>query len=643
MKREKVCWLALLGILALLLLTGVLPEDLHAQQSGAQPSEAAKGAFSYTNGPSIFKAYAYPKVPTPTLSNTPQLNQLIQNNKLELSLDSAIGLALQNNLDIAISRYQLPIARLDILRTKSGGAARGVTGSVISNALYAGAIGAGISSVSGGGGTGGGGFSGGGVVSTSSVGCCDPVAGFSLGWNNNQTPLNFSTLLGVPVEGSHTAAYSTFFGKGFLTGTSFVTSINGTRSSTTSTNSLFNPSIPTSMTVGLNQHLLNGFGRRANAVFIRIARNDLNVADSVFRQQVITTVAQLLNAYYTLLADRDQVRVAQSAVTYSQKLVDDDRKQVQIGTLAPLDVVQAESALASAQQSLIVAQTTYMQQQEVIKTMISKRVTPVLAGVEIDATNTLPEPKPNDIPPLAQALTEAIKNRPELQQDELNLRNQDYTIQSNRNGLLPTLDAFATYQTNGLSGLQVVRDQAGNIIGTMPGGVGDSLSQVFGGRYPSYSFGLTLRIPIRNRNQQANAAQAVVELHRMQTSLQRDKNVIEQDVRNAEIAVTQAKAQIAAAAKASDYAQQALDAEIKKLRLGVSTTLNVILLQRDLITAEGNLARARQAYAQALVQFHQATGTTLDAHNIVLSNPETGEYSRQTNIPGAIAHPIGQP
>jgi outer membrane protein len=642
MRMERVNRFIALAVLVFSLAVIALPGELYAQQTGAQqPSQ--KGAFSYTDGPSIFKAYSYPYVPPPSLANTPQLNQLIMNNKLELSLDSAIELALQNNLDIAVSRYQLPLARLDILRAKSGGATRGVQGAVISNALYAGAIGAGISGVSGTGGTGGGGFAGGGVVSTSSVGCCDPVTGFSFGWNNNQTPLNFSTLLGVPVEGSHTGTYSTFFAKGFLTGTSFVTSVNGSRSSTTSTSSLFNPSVPTSLTFGFNQHLLNGFGRRANGVFIRIARNDLNVADSVFRQQVITTVAQLLNAYYILLADRDQVRVAQSAVDYSQKLVEDDKKQVQIGTLAPLDVVQAESELASDQQQLIVARTSYLQQAEMIKTMISKRVTPVLAGVEVEPTNNLPEPSPGDIPPLEQALAEALKNRPEIHLDDLNLQNQHYTIQSNRNGLLPTLDAFATYQSNGLSGLQILRDPAGQFIGTAPGGLGDSLSQVFGGKYPSYSFGLTLRIPIRNRNQQANAAQAVVELHRMETSMQRDKNTIEQDVRNAEIAVTQAKAQIDAALKARDYAQQALDAEIKKLRLGVSTTLNVILLQRDLIQAEGNLARARQAYAQALVQFHQATGTILDAHNIVLTNPEQGQYGRQPNIPGTPTHSVGTP
>ena len=629
MKREKLYRLAGFAILGVLLPALVVPGQLQAQQAGRQQPTPATNTFSYEGGSSIFKAYSYPYVPPPSLTNSPQINQLIQGNKLELSVNNVLELALENNLNIAVARYQLPLARLDILRAKSGGAARGVQGAVISNALFTGALGVGVSGVGGVSGGGGGGFSGGGVTSTSFIGPGDPVTGVSFGLNYGQTPLNFATVYGISVLGSHTSNYTTFFGKGFFTGTSFLAAVSGDRSSTTSTTSLFNPSIPTTLTVGLNQHLLRGFGRRSNAVFIRIARNDLNVANSVFRQQVITTVAEVLNAYYVLLADRDQVRVAQSAVDYSQKLVTDDKKQVQIGTLAPLDVVQAESELATDQQNLIVAQTTYLQQQEVLKTMIAKRVTPTLASLAIEPTDTLPEPKPGDVPPLDEALKLALTNRPEIRQDELNLRNQYYTIQSNRNGLLPTLDAFATYQSNGLAGIPFI-----GIPGTAPGGLGDSLYQVFSGKYPSYSVGLTFSIPIHNRAQQANAAQALVEEHEMQTSLQLQKNQVEQDVRNAEIAVTQAKAQINAAIKARVYAQEALNAEIKKLRQGVSTTLNVILMQRNLVTAEGNEAKARQTYAQSLVQLGQATGTILDMHHIVMANSQSGQYIRQPNIPG---------
>ncbi len=628
------------GFLFMLTLPGVLtisitPALLRAQQSGSRQPVEVKQSFSYENGTSMIRAYSYPQVRPQSLANSTKLQDLIQNGKLVLSVEDAVELALENNLDIGVARYQLPLAELDVLRANSGGAARGIQGAFVSNALFAGAIGAGISGFTGSSGVSAGGFSGGGgAINAGFVGCCDPVAGFSAGWNSASSPLNFTELVGIPVEGTHTATYATFIGEGFQTGTSMSLSIAGQRQSTTSVNSLFNPAVPMQMTIGINQHLLKGYGRRANAVFIRIAKNDLHVADSVFRQQVMTILAQVLNAYYTLLADRDQVRVGEAAVSYSQKLVNDDKIQAQIGTLARLDVIQAESELATDQQNLIVAQTTYLQQAETLKTMLSKRVGTDLANIPIETTDNLPDPAPGDQPPLQQALELAYKSRPEVEQADLNLRNQDYTIQSNRSGLLPTLDAFATYAPAGLSGIRVLRNAQGQVIGTVPGGFTDSFGNLFSGAYPNYSAGLTLSIPLRNRAQQANAAQALVERHQMEMSLQRQKNQIAQDVRNAEIAVTQAKAQIDAAIKAREYAQEALEAERKKLQVGASTTLNVILLQRGLVTAQGNEAKAHQAYAQAIVQLQQAMGTILDAHRVTLADAKSGQYSRVPNIPG---------
>jgi len=606
------------------------------QQADTQQPAAKTSGFSYESGTSLLKAYAYPQVPSESLRNSPQLYDLIRDGKLELSLEDALALALQNNLDIAVGRFELPLAQLDVLRAKSGGAARGVQGAVISNALFTGAIGTGISGFTGSSSATAGAFSGSGsAINIGFIGCCDPFAGFSYGWNNAQSPLNFAGLVGQNVEGSHTATYSTFYGQGFTSGTSYAITVSGQRQTTTSLTSLFDPSVGTGLAIGLDQHLLKGFGYRANAVFIRIARNDLKVADSVFRQQVIASVAQVLNAYYTLLADKDQVRVAEAAIKYAQQLVDDDKKEVEVGLLAPLDVVQAESQLANSQQTLVVAQTTYLQQQEVLKTMLSKNVDSQLAAAQIDSTDQLPEPRPDDIPALEEALKEAVQNRPEIEQNQLNLRNQEYTIQANRNGMLPTLDAFATYAPAGLSGIRILRDQNYNVIATTPGGLGDSLSNVFSNTYPNYSLGFTFSVPLHNRAQQANAAQALVEQHMMETSLQRQKNQVAQDVRNAEIAVTQAKAQITAAVQARIYAQQALDAEEKKFRAGTSTTLNVILEQQNLVTAEGNEAKARATYASALVQFQQATATILDSHHIVLGDAKTGHYTRVPNIPGA--------
>lgn len=666
MKVIRLRWLAVATCAVSLFATSLRGQQAQSN-SPTSVTSSPSGAdnitgIDYTEGhafPNILSGFQSLPVPEPPMSNSQMLQSLIQNGKLELSLDDAISLALQNNLDISVARYQIPLAQADYLRTKSGGAARGVTGAAISQALFAGAIG-GSTTASGGGGTGGaGGFSGGGsAVDLGSAGCCDPFAGFSLSWNQQTLPLNSLVLSGIPVATSHFAGYNTFFGQGFLTGTSYVLSVNGSRSANNQQFQLFNPSVPAFFGLTVSQRLLKGFGYRANAASIRIAKNDLKISDSVFRQQVITTVAQVLNLYYSLLADQENVRVAQQAVNYSQKLLEDNKKQVQIGTLAPIEVVRAESELATDQQSLIVAQTTFREDGEKLKTALSKRVDPDLAAAEVDPTGKLPDPQPGDIPSLSVALAEAVKNRPEIEQVLWNMRNQDLVIQSTRNSLLPTLDAFASYADYGLSGNRPVFGPCPNgfanvtgkcvsatgtisppIVGVVPGGAFQSLSQVLHGNYPDYSFGLTLQIPIRNRQAQADAATALLQRRQYDVQLQQKRNQVEQDVRNAEIAVTQAKAQIDAAAKATVLAQQTLDAEQKKFKLGESTTLNVILTERDLTTAEGNEAKARAAYAQAMVQYDQATADILDKHNIQMTAAKRGESNRVPNIPGTPISP----
>lgn len=626
---------------ALILACGIFlgPTSLSGQQS----APVSPTTLDYTGNrsfPNLLEPYSPPFVPEPPMSNSERIHSLIRAGKLYLSLEDAIALALENNLDLAVARYQPAFAQTDLLRARSGGATRGVSGAFQSQALFAGAIGGGVSGFSGGGtGGAGGAFGGGGAINVGSVGCCDPTAGFSFGWDRRTTPLGITIVNGVPFLTTQLTNYQGFFGQGFLTGTSYVFALGGNRQSTTSLTSLFDPQVPTGMTIGLNQRLLNGFGYRANARFIRIARNDLKISDSVFRQQVITTISQVLTLYWDLVSFRENVRVAEKALGLAQKTLSDNKRQVEIGTLAPIEVVRAESEVAARQQDLIVAQTSLRQQQELLKTALSKQVDAELANVAVEPTDQLPEPKPEDVPPLDEALREAVKNRPEIEQADLNLRNQAITIQATRNALLPFLDAFATYAPEGLWGNRVIRAPGqgfipGPVIGVQPGGVFQSLSQTFHGRFPDYSFGMQLTIPIRNRTAQADAARAFLEERQLRTQLQQKKNQVAQDVRNAEIAVTQAKAQIEAAQKAVILAQRTLDAEQKKFQLGESTVFMIIQAQRDLATAGGNEVKARSAYAKALTQFAQATGTTLEKNRIQLADAKKGQVSRPPNIPG---------
>jgi outer membrane protein TolC len=657
MKLRCARWSALILALGSLLIA----QSLHAQATGTTKPVAME--FGNTRlFPNFWEPYSSPYVPAPRMSNSERLHSLLSGSKLRLSVEDAIALALENNLDISVARYNLNFAQTDLLRAKSGGATRGVPGAFSSSALFSGAIGGGVSSISSGSTTSASGVTGsGGATNVGVIGCCDPVAGAQFGWDRRSSPLNYTVVSGVPLVTTQTTNAVTYFGQGFLTGTSYAVAINGYRQSTTSLNTLFNPVVPTGLTVGIDQQLLNGFGYRANAKFIRIAQNDLKISNSVFRQQVITTVAQVLNLYWDYLSYKENVRVAEQALAYSEKLLSDNKRQVEIGTLAPIEVVRAESEVASDQQNLIVAQTSLQQQAELIKTALSRKVDSELISAQIDAVDKLPEPSPNDIPPLDQALKQALQDRPEVEQADLNLRYSAIVVKANRNALLPTLDLFATYAPTGLSGLGTVLgpcpsgytvsgDQClGSGVETIPRpmvlssqGITQSLSQVFRGSYPDYSFGFTLQFPIRNRAAQADIARALLEQRQLEEQLQRQRNQVEQDVRSAEIGVIQARAQIAAATKAVLLAQRTLDAEQKKFQLGESTVFLVIQAQRDLATAEGNDVKARSTYAKALTQFQQVTATILADYHIELNDALQGKVTRSPNIPGTKDEPAIQ-
>lgn len=638
MRSRTARWLAV----ALAVAMTISPLGLRAQEVTGEKTTV----LNYTRTgmfPNFFDSYFSPTVPEPRMSNSERIQSLIRDGKLYLSVEDAIALALENNLDIAVARYGPAYAQTDVVRAKSGGATRGVQGGFTSAALFAGALGGGIA---GGGGQfqggAGGAFGGGGATNVGSVGSFDPVTGFSFGWDRRTTPLGTTIVTGVPFLTTQTSQYSGFLGQRFLTGTSYVVALSGQRQSSTSLTTLFNPQVTSNFLVGFNQPLLNGFGYRANARFVRIANTNLKIADSVFRQQAIVVISQVLTLYWDLVVFRENVRVAERSLALAQKTLSDNKRQVEIGTLAPIEVVRAESEVAGREQELIVAQTNLRQQQTVLKTAFSKQVDDTLAAVELEPTNPLPEPKSEDIPSIEEALRMAAKNRPEIEQADLNLRNQAVVIKANRNALLPSLDIFASYAGAGLAGNRIERQQGippQPIISVIPGGAYQALTQTIQGQFPDYSFGVSLQIPIRNRSAQADAARALLEERQLRVQMQRSKNQVAQEVRNAEIAVIQAKAQIQAARKAAILARQTLDAEQKKFQLGESTVFLVIQAQRDLVVAEVREVLARSTYAKAITQFAQATGTTLEKNNIRLGEALEGKVARNPNIPGTKEEP----
>jgi outer membrane protein TolC len=412
---------------------------------------------------------------------------------------------------------------------------------------------------------------------------------------------------------------------------------------------------------------LNGFGIAINTRNIRIAKNNRKIADWAFAQQAITTVTNTITAYWELVYARANVKVDEQAITVSQKLYSDNKKQLDAGTMAPLDVTRAQSELATDRQNLIVARTVQLQDEQILKNAITKDpLAPDVVNVEIITTDQPKQPAAIENPSFEDSIKEAFEKRPELQEQLYNLKNAAIDIQATRNALLPTLTLSGQYSTVGLAGNAPkgtptlvpdpqlpILDQNGNpvlvngvpifepeqeipVTGTNSQGFTTAQSQLFHNRFPDYSAQLTLSLPLRNRSAQADSARAILTQRQQEMSLQQLKNAALLDVRNTYIALTQDRAQVDAASEARQLQQETFDAEQKKYRLGASTVYNVILTQRDLIAAQGTELRALANLEEAKANYERALGRTLEVNHVNIADAKSGAVERETLIPGTL-------
>jgi outer membrane protein len=584
--------------------------------------------------PNLIAPYTPIKVSKPELVNTPRINQLIQEGKLNLSLEDAISLGLENNLSIAVERYVPWLDEATLLLSKSGANGRIQF---------------------------------------------DPNVTSTLSIEQTTTPINNPIFAGVttaitsPVGlEDHVTTANFGYTQGFWTGTQAQVTFNNSRTSTNFGGfDLFNPYEQSTLTVELTQPLLNGFGRIPNTRYIIEAKNTVKVGESLFAQQVITTVTQVATDYWELVFARENVKVEQVAVAADQQLYDNNKKQLEIGTMAPLDVITAQSQLATDQQALVQAQTTQLLDETTLLVAITKDpLSDTLNGLEIIPTTPIFNPNIENIS-LNDAVKEAWQKRPELQQAELNLKNAGVEVKATRNLLLPQLNLFGEYQASGLGGVinpatptgafaadlaepiflpgDVLPDgtvPAGTLPSGFPGvpitaagtpihkGLSDDLNSMIRGKYPTLEVGVNLTLPIRNRAAQANNATAQLNEREQEVQYLQTQNTIVLNVRQALITLVQDRAAITAAEEARVFAQQSYDDEVKKLQLGTSTAFTVIQKQQLLTAAEGTELRDRINLIEAELNFNQAMGRTLDVHNITVADALRGTPSSVPNIPG---------
>ena len=657
--------------LVAIVLVGAFPLGMWAQDAQTAPSPASSGQASLPPAPAPHrrfevKDYSKPRgyfpnplapymereMDSPDMTNSPRLDQLMRNGKIYLSMDDAVALALENNLDIAIQRYNFGIADTDVMRAKSG--ANGILGvpfGVVQNTPGGGVGGlsglvgsgpGGTSSASGGIGSGTAGFSGSTEGSGSLITSFDPIVTGTLAWDRGHTISN-NPFSGAPVVGSDSTTGNFSYQQGFQSGTNILVGFNNSRLGSNSTFNTYSPSLNSSFQFKLTQHLLQGFGFAPNDRLIRITKNNREITDVAFKLQIITTVDQIENLYWNLVFAYENVRVANESIAFAQKTLSDNQKQVQIGSLAPIEVVRAQNTVAADQQSLIQAQTNLDLQQLLMKNALSRSLQdPVLASAEVIPTTTMALPDQEPVVPTEDLINQALQHRAELVESRIDLSNRDLSNKAIKNSLLPSLDLFAYYGGSGLGGSQnpnaTVCTQPGQTFCVPPGsissvGYGGTLNQLVNSTASDKGMGVTLSIPIRNRAAQALGIRSQIEYRQAEMRLQQVENQVRIEVRNAQFSVTQNRSAVQSAQAGVALAKQSLDAEQKKFNLGASTSTLVLQNQSGLATAESNMVSAMAAYEKAELELDRATGLLIEHAGIDMGDAEKGEVTHAPTIP----------
>jgi len=590
---------------------------------------------------SIFRPYRAKQAPPIDVANSGRLDSLLRAGRLYLSMQDSIALALENNLDIEIQRYGPQIADANVLRAKAGGFAQGVSTSVTAGPTSAQPGGVAQSGVTGNPSTQASAASstavGNTVISQSGppIPSFDPAFVGSASWAHQTVPESSAFLTGTSslIQRQDLSSFS--YQQGFETGTLVNLGLNNTTVVGNNANASFNPATTASLGLTVTQHLLAGFSLAVNQRQIQIAKNNRELSDLTFKLQVITTVAAVMDLYWDLVTFNENVRVQEQAVATSTKLYEDNKKQVEVGMMAPIEVVRAEAQLATDQQNLTLAETQLEQQETILKNALSRNgvASPAVAEARIVPTDRIRVPAVEPVTPIQDLVSTALSARPELAQNRIQVTNQEINLHGSKNGLLPAFDLVAAVTNNALAGQLSTATSPFGFYFPPPspvfiGGYGTVLKQLFAHDYPNYQAGFNLTIPLRNRAAQAQVINDELTLRQLQLGVQRLENQVRVDVHNAVIGVRNARAQYQAAVKARILQEQSLDAEQKKYAAGASIIYNVILTQRDLATARQNELAAEAAYAKSQVELDRVTGQTLQNNNISLAEAYQGVVSR---------------
>lgn len=580
------------------------------------------------------------------LSNTPRLESLVRAGNLYLSVRDVIALVLENNVDIAIQRYGPYLASEVVRRAEGGGFLRDLSTPIYAGPQSVSTTGVSVNAV-GLAETGSGVGSGGGIVTQLGTAPpnLDPYLFAYVNFQHSTSPLSNTVLSQIPFLLDDSRLIEFGYGQSFLTGTEAQLTYYSRRDSLNSPANVLNPYTSGFIDFYVTQNILQGWGIAVNNRNIRVAKNNRKVMELQVKLQVITTISAALNLYWDLVSFDEDLRIKQGALETAEKLYEDNKKQVALGTLSAIEVTRAAAEVSAAKENVLLAQTNVAQQETVLKNALSRDgvASPWLDQVHIVPLDHVEVPQKEDLKPTAELIQEALKSRPELERTRINIQSSIINLGGTRNFLLPTLQAFAEFTNNALAGSPnaLSNGSSGAPYPGFVGSYGSLLGQIFRRNYPNYSVGFSLNIPFRNRQAQADYVADQLALRQGQLQLQRAINQVRVDVENAVIGLQQARARYETAVSTRVLAQQALDAEQKRFQFGESSIPLIVQAQRDLSTDQSAEVQAMANYTHARIAFDQAVGQTLDKNNITMLEALSGKVPYQSSIPDSV--PVQKP
>jgi len=579
------------------------------------------------------------------MTDSPRLEQLVRAGNLYLSVDDVIALVLENNLDIAIQRYGAFLSREVLLRTASGQAPRNISVPIAAapTSISTAGVTVGAVNIAGGG---SGVSSGGGLIPT--IGATpvllDPSLVAQVQFGHQTIPETLTTVSSTSSLVTDFQTYYFQYQQSWTPGTTLTVDYQGAHYHVNSPANALNPYSTGTMDLQLTQNLLQGFGRAVNDRYIRIAKNNQKVNDLNFKEQVITTVAGVLNLYWDLVSFNDDLRIKQKALETANQLLEDQKHEVELGEQPAIVVTQAAAQVAQSKEDLLISQTNVAQQEIILKNTLSRNgsVNAWLDDVHIVPLDHIDIPKKEELKPTNELIDEALANRPEIQLSKINLASQKISTDGTRSALLPTLTGFVDVNNAALAGSPNALCPGLAYCSPLPlfvGGGGTIAAQIFERHYPNYSAGFSFNVPLRNRAAQGDYVDDVLQLRQQELQYQKAMNDVRVQVKNAVISLQQARARYENAVATRVLAEQTLEAEQMRFKFGQSTIPTVVQAERDLANDQTLEIESMANYTHARVAFDQTLGQTLEINHVSIEEATSGHVSRQSSIPDNVPQP----